>query len=57
MFDHFAVLHAFVQEFHSILHVNWNILCQIIIKNVKMNMGRTEGRSSITKSRVKSSNL
>jgi len=45
MFGHFAVLHAFVQEFHSILHVNWSKLCEIMIKNVEMNMVRTEGRS------------
>lgn len=37
MFDRFAVLHAFVQEFHSILHENCNKLCQMIIKNVKLN--------------------
>lgn len=44
MFDHFAVLHGFVQEFHSILRGNCNKVCQIMIKNVKLNEGRREGR-------------
>lgn len=64
MFDHFVVLHAAVQGYHSILQTDKrriNFMQSILLtffirrqcKNEKVNIRR----SSITKSRVKSSKV